>query len=145
MPKKIISFIFIFLGTLCVILGFVGIFIPVLPTTPFLLLAAYLYARSSPRFLNWLLANRLFGKFIDDYRSGRGIRLGHKIVSLSFLWITIISSIIWVVNPCWARIALLLIAIGVTIHLIKVKTFHLNKMVEETNLQPGTPNQKPKH
>ena len=63
----------IILGTVCVFMGFIGIFIPVLPTTPFLLLAAYLYGRSSERFLNWLVTNRLFGRYIDNYRSGRGI------------------------------------------------------------------------
>lgn len=104
------------------VLGFAGIFIPVLPTTPFLLLAAYLYAKSSDRFLNWLLTNPLFGKYIDDYRSGRGITLRHKLVSIFMLWLTMIVSVIFIVDILWIRAVLILIAIGVTIHLSRMKT-----------------------
>jgi len=122
MKKKIINLVLIFIGTISVVLGFAGIFIPVLPTTPFLLLAAYLYAKSSPRFLKWLLTNPLFGKYIDDYRSGRGISLLHKIISISMLWLTMLLSILFFVDSLWVRVVLILIAIGVTIHLARVKT-----------------------
>ena len=122
MKKKIRSVVFIGVGTLCVVLGAVGIFVPILPTTPFLLLAAYFYARSSERFLNWLLTNRLFGKFISNYRSGLGIPLLQKILTIVALWVTIGASISLFVDAWWLRILLLVIATGVTIHLLSVKT-----------------------
>ena len=77
-----LKWFYISLGTLSVGLGFVGIFIPVLPTTAFLLLAAWFYARSSERFYNWLLSNRLFGKYLTSYLEGKGVPLKTKIVSL---------------------------------------------------------------
>lgn len=122
MKKKARSILLITLGTLCVVLAGLGVFIPILPTTPFLLLAAYLYARSSERFLNWLLTNRLFGRFISNYRSGLGIPLLQKILTIVALWATIGTSIALFVDAWWLRILLLLIAVGVTIHLIHVKT-----------------------
>jgi len=122
MKKNIRSVVFVVVGTLCVVLGAVGIFVPILPTTPFLLLAAFLYARSSERFLNWLLTNRLFGKFISNYRSGLGIPLLQKILTIVALWATIGASISLFVDAWWLRILLLVIATGVTIHLLSVKT-----------------------
>lgn len=122
MKKKIRTTLLIILGTLCVVLAGLGVFIPILPTTPFLLLAAFLYARSSERFLNWLLTNRLFGKFISNYRSGLGIPILQKILTIVALWATIGASISLFVDAWWLRMLLLVIAVGVTIHLISVRT-----------------------
>jgi uncharacterized membrane protein YbaN (DUF454 family) len=122
MKKKARSILLITLGTLCVVLAGLGVFIPILPTTPFLLLAAYLYARSSERFLKWLLTNGLFGRFISNYRSGLGIPLLQKVLTIVALWATIGASIALFVDALWLRILLLVIAVGVTIHLVSVKT-----------------------
>ena len=110
-------------GTLCVALGVLGIFLPVLPTTPFLLLAAYCYARSSDRFHQWLMTNRWFGDYIRNYREGRGIPLKQKVLTILLLWLTIGYAAWFVVPPWWARVILLGIAAGVTLHLIRTKTF----------------------
>ncbi len=110
-------------GTFFVALGAIGIFVPILPTTPFLLLAAFCYARSSERFLNWLLANRWFGAYIKNYREGRGLPLREKVLSITVLWLTILFSILYVVSALWLRLLLLGIAVGVTIHLVRIKTF----------------------
>lgn len=116
-------YIIISLGIFCVLLGVIGIIVPVLPTTPFLLLAAYFFAKSSPRFLRWLLTNRLFGKYIDNYRSGRGIPLLQKILTIISLWLTIGVSALFFVESWWVRGLLLVIALGVTVHLVRVKTY----------------------
>ena len=79
-------------------IGILGIFIPVLPTTPFFLLAATLYAKSSKRFYDWLLSNRFFGKYIKNYREGKGITLKIKISTIALLWITIGCSALFAVN-----------------------------------------------
>ena len=104
-------------------IGILGIFIPVLPTTPFFLLAATLYAKSSKRFYDWLLSNRFFGKYIKNYREGKGITLKIKISTIALLWITIGCSALFAVNILIVKCILLLIAIGVTIHILRIKTF----------------------
>jgi uncharacterized protein len=110
-------------GTLCVALAVVGMVLPVLPTTPFLLLAAVCYARSSQRFYDWLLTNRWFGEYIRNYRQGRGIALRHKVVALSLLWLTIGYAAVFAV-PFWpVKVILVGIAAGVTIHLLRTETY----------------------
>ena len=111
-------------GTICVALALVGMFIPILPTTPFLLLAAVCYARSSERFYHWLLNNRWFGEFIKNYREGRGIPLREKTLMLSMLWLTMGISILFIVSAWWIRLILVGIGVGVSIHLVKIKTYY---------------------
>jgi len=109
-------------GTIFVGLGTLGIFLPVLPTTPFLLLAAACYARSSEKFYRWLLTHRWFGKYIRPYREGKGIPLKAKTLSISFIWLTILFSILFVVHPLSVRIILITIASGVTLYLLSLPT-----------------------
>ncbi|MCL5072483.1 MAG: YbaN family protein [Actinobacteria bacterium] len=108
-------------GTFFVGVGIAGIFIPILPTTPFLLISAALYARSSARFYNWLINNRIFGSYIKNYREGKGISLKLKIISIALLWITIGCSAIFAVDILWVRIILVIIAAGVTVHVIRIR------------------------
>jgi uncharacterized membrane protein YbaN (DUF454 family) len=109
-------------GTFFVGLGIVGIFVPVLPTTPFLLLAAACYARSSQKFYGWLLNNKLFGSYIRNYLERKGISLRVKVVTLTLLWITIGSSVAFVVETLVLKLILVIIAIGVSIHILSVRT-----------------------
>ena len=108
-------------GTFFIGVGIAGIFIPILPTTPFLLISAALYARSSKKFYNWLINNRIFGKFIKDYREGKGIPLRLKLITIILLRITIGCSAIFAIDLLWVRIVLVIIAVGVTIHIIGIK------------------------
>ncbi|MFC2006795.1 YbaN family protein [Chloroflexota bacterium] len=109
-------------GTICIGIGILGIFIPLLPTTPFLLLAAACYIRSSSRLYNWLLKNRLLGVYIINYIQGKGITLRAKIFTVILLWVTIGFSL-WFITPNLViRIILVSVAIGVTTHLIRLKT-----------------------
>jgi uncharacterized membrane protein YbaN (DUF454 family) len=110
-------------GTLCVVLGVMGMFLPILPTTPFLLLAAVCYARSSRRFYDLLLTNRWCGDYIRNYREGRGIPRQQKILTIALLWLTISASALFAVSLWWVRLLLFGIATGVTIHLLRIKTF----------------------
>jgi uncharacterized membrane protein YbaN (DUF454 family) len=120
--KRMVKGLWIAGGSLSVALGVIGIFFPVLPTTPFLLLAAFCYARSSERFYHWLLNNRWFGAYIRNYREGRGIPLTEKILAICSLWLTIGFSVFFVVQVMWVKLLLLAIAVGVTIHLVRIKT-----------------------
>lgn len=112
----------IFVGTVCVALGVLGMFLPLLPTTVFLLMGAYCYSRSSERFHNWLLTNRLCGSYISNYRSGRGITLRQKTSTVLTLWASIGFSM-WFVGGFWIDLLLLLVAIGVTLHIVLLKTY----------------------
>ena len=120
--KLLVRWLLLGIGWLCVSLGAVGVVLPLLPTTPFLLLAAACFARASLRFYDWLLNTPVLGQHIEEYRAGLGIPLRAKIIALSGLWITILSSVTWLV-PTWpARVFLLLIAAAVSVHLLRLPT-----------------------
>lgn len=112
---------FLAAGFVCVSLGILGIILPVMPTTPFLLLAAACFARSSERFYVWLLTNRIFGSYIRDWRDNRGISMPMKI------WITVIlattiGASVYFVPLLPIRILLALIGLGVTIYIWRLPT-----------------------
>lgn len=121
----------IFLGSLFLGLGILGIFLPLLPTTPFLLLAAACFARSSKKLYEWLLNNRWFGSYIRNYREGKGIPLKVKIVSLALLWMAIVYSTVFVASGFLVRFILVLIAICVTIHILSFKALRVRKGLED--------------
>jgi uncharacterized protein len=123
--NRLLKPVLIVAGTLCVALGVLGIFLPLLPTTPFLLLAAACYARSSPRLLHWLNHNRWFGEHIRNYREGRGIPLREKILAIAAIWITIGLTVIFFVTQPWVKALLIVIALAVTVHLLRIKTFRV--------------------
>jgi len=110
--------LFVLVGTLFLAIGFVGIIIPVLPTTPLLLLAAACYLRGSERLHRWMIENRIFGEFIRDYTEGRGIKPRQKVITLAFLWMTISFSALYWVENLLVRILLFLIATAVSVHVL---------------------------
>jgi len=110
--SKIKKWTLISLGSFFVVVATVGIFVPLLPTTPFLLLAAACYLRSSHRLYRWLLNNRFWGKYLKDYVEKRAVPLQMKLVSILLLWLTILYSVIFITDLLWLRILLLAIAAG---------------------------------
>jgi hypothetical protein len=115
-------------GTICLALGAIGIVLPILPTTPFLLLAAACYLRSSERLHKWLLNNRWCGEYIKNYQQGKGVPLKTKIAALTILWVTILYSTFFIVHEILiAQIVLLAVAVGVSVHLIRMPTFKCQK------------------
>lgn len=113
--------ILIVVGFISLALGIIGVVLPVLPTTPFLLLSAACFANSSDKFYHWLLNNKVFGKYIRNYREGKGVCRKHKVVAIITVWITISISVV-AVSSWWLRGGLFLIAIAVTYHLYKMPT-----------------------
>ena len=107
-------------GTVSVGLGVIGIFVPILPTTPFLLLAAACYLRGSQRSYNWLINNRIFGPYIRNYHEGKGIPWKTKIFTIFLLWLTIGLSAFLVIDSLVVRILLACIALGVTIYICRI-------------------------
>ena len=119
--KKTLQNKLIFLGgTITLILGIVGIFIPILPTTPFLLVSAAAYAKSSSRFHHWLLNNKILGFYIKNYKEGLGMPLKVKIFTLTLLWVSIVISVL-LISIIWIQILLISIASAVSIHIILIK------------------------
>jgi uncharacterized membrane protein YbaN (DUF454 family) len=120
MPDRLKRQLLITTGTICVVIGVIGIFVPILPTTPFLLLAAACFLRSSPRFHSWLMNNRLFGTYIRNYTEGRGIPVKVKLFTIFLLWATIGISI-WLTANLIVTVILLIVATGVTIHIVFIR------------------------
>lgn len=115
--------IFIILSFISLGFGIFGMFLPILPTTPFLLLSATLFAKSSTRYYQWLLNHKHLGQYIRDFREDKSIPLRIKIISITTLWITILLSIIFAAEGMlWLQILLAAIAIVVSIHILSFKT-----------------------
>lgn len=110
-------------GCISLALGFIGLFLPLLPTVPFVLLSAALFAKSSPRLYNWLLGHRLFGEHIRNYRDEKAIPLPIKILAITMLWTSILLTVFFVAREkWWLQLILTGIATAVTIHIISIKT-----------------------
>lgn len=107
-------------GLLAVGLGSVGIFVPLLPTVPFLLLAAACFARSSERFHNWLLEHPHLGPVLHGYLNGQGMSLRAKVSVLILLWVSIPTSAFFLIDTLWVQILVIGIGLGVTIHLVRL-------------------------
>ncbi len=113
--------VFIIAGSLSLLVGIIGIFLPLLPTTPFLLMASACYMRGSRRMADWILANRWFGPILRDFHAGHGIPLKTKLWAIGMLWISLAFSA-WLMPAAWARPLLLLPGIAVSVYLWRYKT-----------------------
>ncbi len=107
--QSIVRVLLLITGTISVVLGVVGIFLPILPTTPFLLLAAACYVRSSNKFYTWLVSHPVLSKYILAYLDGQGIPRKAKYYTLLVMWLTM--SISAFIVPLW-QVSVLLLCIG---------------------------------
>lgn len=114
--------VYIILGSLFLILGAIGIFIPLLPTTPFWLLTCWFYVRSSEALYNRAMNNRYFGSYIRNYMVDKAIPLRSKIISVSIMWLSAILTSLFLIEYVWVKILLILISIGVTWHILSFPT-----------------------
>jgi len=117
-----IRFVLIALGTFCLALGVAGVFVPGLPTTPFLLLAAGLYVRSSERMYTWLLKHKVFGKFIRDFRESRSISLRSKVISIGTMWAMILLSILLFIQNLAVEVVISALGVVGTVVLLLIPT-----------------------
>ena len=113
--------LWIILGGVSLAVGIAGIFLPLIPTTPLLLLTAWLWTRSSPRLYHWLLSRRHLGAYISNFRLHRTIPLRGKICSVGLLWLTMLYCIVFVVEP-WIGLVLFLLAVAITWHILSYAT-----------------------
>lgn len=115
--------LFIITGVFSLMVGFVGIFLPILPTVPFLLLSATLFSKSSPRMYNWLMYHKIFGKYIRNYRDEKSIPLSMKLLGISMLWGSILLTLFFVVDGIWwLQLILVCTTTIVTIQILSIKT-----------------------
>lgn len=133
-PKKRFNFVdmkilYTALGSVALTLGIIGIFLPLLPTTPFLLLSAWLYCKSSDRLYGWLMSHPQLGSYIRNYRINKAITLKSKITAVTMLWFTMTICIVFVADSLWLRCMLGVILAGVTWHLLSFRT-----MAKDENL-----------
>jgi len=122
-PSRLKKGLFVVAGTVSLGLGFVGIVLPVLPTTPFLLLSAACYYKGSERLHRWMLNNRLFGDYLRNYKEGKGIPPKTKIFTLILLWSAISFSALFMLSNPIIQVILFAIAIGVSIHVVTLPNF----------------------
>ena len=125
--QKLVRALFFGAGTVSLALGTIGIVLPILPTTPLLLLALACYCRSSKRMTKWVLNNKYFGSYIRRYKEGKGIPIKTKIAAIAILWITISYSAFFIVNIWIVQLILFVIAFAVSIHIIRVPTYRETK------------------
>jgi uncharacterized membrane protein YbaN (DUF454 family) len=133
--NRIIRALWLSLGIVCLILGTVGMVLPILPTTPFLLAASACFCKSSERMNNWLLNNKWFGAYIRNYKEGHGIPMKTKIIALAILWITISISTVFFLGrllPAFLvlpiQLVMAVVAVCVTIHIVRLPTYRKNKI-----------------
>lgn len=100
-------------------LGALGVALPLLPTTPFLLLSALCFAKASDRLLNYLLNHRVFGSYLNQYYSGQ-MTLAYKLQTLGVMWIGLIVSA-WLIGKPWPWVIFVIIGTGVSIHILTLK------------------------
>lgn len=120
MTTSLKKYILILIGSVSLAAGIVGILIPVLPTTPFLLLSSLCFIRSSKRLHDWLIGSKLFGEYINNYLKYRAVKHNTKIAALIFLWGSLTISILLVPNM-YIDLLLVFIGLAVSIHILLLK------------------------
>ena len=119
---SVIRYAYLVSGFLLVAIGIIGIFLPLLPTTIFLILASVCFVKSSPKANEWLRNNKFLGPYLKNYQNKTGLTIKSKIFTIIFLWLSIGISAFYLTNEFYIRMLLLAIGAGVSIHIIYIKT-----------------------
>lgn len=128
--------LYLFLGILFVAIGFIGVFVPLLPTVPFLLLSAFCFERSSERLHNWLLGHKTFGPPIREWREHRVIRPRHKALALGFIIVGVSIPLSRPEMPWWLKAVVLLVITSVCVFILSQKN-HRKPTGERSPENPG--------
>jgi len=121
-PKRFTRILLVSGGILALILGIIGVVVPLLPTTPFLLISAACFVKSSDHLYQWLINHKWFGKIIRNYREHHAISLAAKVSAVALLWLTILVGILYCSRNIYIRLVLAAVAIGVSTHILHFKT-----------------------
>ncbi|MBA2175867.1 YbaN family protein [Halobacillus locisalis] len=120
--KQVMKVLLIVIGSVSLVLGVLGIILPLVPTTPFLLLTAACYVRSSDRLYNWLMTNKWFGSYIRNYKAGRGIPLKAKISVLVMIWFSFLFSAFYIAPNIYLKVGFIFGACLFTVVMYRMKT-----------------------
>ena len=120
--KQVMKVLLIVIGSVSLVLGVLGIILPLVPTTPFLLLTAACYVRSSDRLYNWLMTNKWFGSYIRNYKAGRGIPLKAKISVLVMIWFSFLFSAFYIAPNLYLKAGFIFGACFFTVVMYRMKT-----------------------
>ena len=131
--SELLRWVLICFGWVSIVGGVLGIFLPLVPTIPFLLLAVACFARSSERFHTWLVEHNHLGPLVRGYLNGGGIPLRAKQVAIGMVWVSFPASAFLFVPAVWAKIVLLTIATGITLYLLGLPTIPPVERGTETN------------
>lgn len=112
--------LYLILGILCVVIGTIGIFLPILPTTPLLLAGAWFFARSNQRFHSWLMNHPIHGRYIKDYLEKHAVKKSHRTKALILLWSGMLLTMVITRNPV-VMVILGIIGTLVSIHLLRLR------------------------
>ena len=123
--ERATKLLLLILGFMSLALGALGVVVPILPTTPLLLLAAACFLRSSRRLYLWLLNNKFLGSYVRDYLVHRAVRKSVKVITLVLLWCTLAFSA-WLVNGAHLRLVLAIVGVAVSLHVLRLKTLRGN-------------------
>ena len=121
MEKKL-KLIYNIIGTISLIFAFIGIVLPIIPTTPFALLSAACYYNGSKRLQSWLSHNEMFGPIIRDYEEHGGMRKATKIKALTIMWVAVLASALLILDTLMMRALVVLIAVIGTVSMLRIKT-----------------------
>ncbi len=129
--QPLLRFVVFTCGWLSLALGVAGIFLPVLPTTPFLLLSAACFIRTSPRFYHWLIEHPHLGKYVIYYLDGQGMPKKAKVYTLLLMWTTMLLTAFVFTDRLMLKILLPLIGLGVSIYILRLPTLVLKDIGKE--------------
>jgi uncharacterized membrane protein YbaN (DUF454 family) len=118
--SRLVRELFNLAGGVALALGVIGIFVPLLPTTPFVLLAAACFARGSERFHRWLLANPTFGPMVREWETHRSLPYRTKITGIVLMSATMAASITFFVDPAWLKALLAAFGVGLAIWMYRI-------------------------
>jgi len=114
--------VYLLLGMGALLVGIVGIFLPLIPTTGPLILAAFAFSRSSKRFHGWLINHRLLGRFISDFQSGKGIPLKTKVFAVTAMSAAFVFSVGWIISHLLIRVAVAAIGVWAIWYVLQLPT-----------------------
>ena len=115
--KRVRTIVLEFIGAILLGLGVLGVFLPIIPTTPFVLAAAFCFS-ANPAMYNRIVNSPFFGEYIRAYREGKGIETKTRIKSIAFLWAVLVITMLFFMTEDWHRILLSIVGICVTVHLL---------------------------
>lgn len=116
-PNPTVRRVMFVLGWISLLLGVIGVLLPIIPTGPFVIVAALCFLESSPRFYRWLSNHNVLGFYVRSYLEGRGLPENTKLLTIGMLWVMMLTTALFIVDIEWLSTVLLLIAVAVSAYI----------------------------